>query len=942
MFYVINNYKLTMKNMKKILFTLSVLLCAFTAYAQKMMINGVVIDSAGKALESASLVLMNSNDSSLVAFGRSKPDGTFLLRNVPIGGIYTLKITFVGYEPYLQDINKESQKDKLDLGGIRMTPLSKMLDAATVTAERDPIKIKGDTLEFNASSFRTEANANAEDLLKKLPGIEVEKDGTVKAQGEQVRNVLVNGKKFFGSDPKLATQNLPAGAVDKIQVYDKKTDQAEFSGIDDGNAEKTINIQLKSQFSQGTFGNITGGIGDDGRFLGKGALNRFSKERQLSLLGMGNNVNQQGFSFEDYMGYTGGAQRMAAGGRFELNSGNSSIPLDMSRATGFTNTYAGGVNFNQQFSPKTEFNASYFYNRSDKITDKTVDRQNFLADNTFRTLQETNQRAINDNHRVNMTLDHKLDSFNSIRVTSNTSYTINSNKTDASTKTLSDLDSIQNTSTRINNTDGTGINTNNSILFRHRFPKRGRTLSTNFNYNYSNNDRNGFLDATNEYFTPRRSTLKTLQDDDRFNDRTNYGVNVNYTEPLTKRTFLEFNYNYQKTANDAERAVNKIRNNERTYDTILSNIFDNNFDYHKMGVNYRINQKEWNFSTGVQYQSSLLRGRLVTKNSEVSRTFNYFLPNLRFKYDFTTSKSFNFDYDAAVQEPSVDQMQPIVDNSDPLNISVGNKDLKPEYSHRVRMRFNSFDQLTFRSFFSNVNMRYTTDRITYAQTVDTNFVRTTKPVNVRNDLGISGNLNYGLPLNDRTLRFNFGSNIGYNQGIGVVNNVENITKRTNITGSIRFDWRLRDTFDLNMSARIGYNTTNYSLQTALNQSYYTHDYEVSFGWTLPLGMRLGSNFNYTFYTGQSFGGTQAIPIWQASLSKFILKNKRGEIKFAVNDILNRNLGFTRTADINYIQDERITSLGRYYMLSFTYAINPMYGGSGRRGGGPMRIMQQMN
>jgi hypothetical protein len=291
-------------------------------------------------------------------------------------------------------------------------------------------------------------------------------------------------------------------------------------------------------------------------------------------------------------------------------------------------------------------------------------------------------------------------------------------------------------------------------------------------------------------------------------------------------------------------------------------------------------------------------------------------------------------------------MQPIRDNSDPLNISAGNPDLKPEYSHRVRLRFNKFDQLTFRSLFSNINIRYTNDKITYAQTVDSNLVRTTLPVNVRNDLSINGNFNYGLPLDGQALRLNFGSNIGYNQGIGLVNNIENITKRTNVTGSVRFDWRFRDTLDVNLSARIGYNTTNYSLQTALNQSYFTHDYEASFGWTMPWGMRIGSSFNYTFYAGQSFGGTQAIPIWQASLSKFVLKNKRGEIKFVVNDILNRNLGFTRTTDINYIQDERITSLGRYFMLSFTYAINPMFGGmGGRRGpGGPgaMRIIQQMN
>jgi outer membrane receptor protein involved in Fe transport len=926
--------------MKKTLLILLASVFSLALSAQKYSITGIVIDSAGKPMEGSAVVLLNSADSSMVGFSRSKADGVFLIRNVPTGTAYTLRATFVGHDAFLQDISKDFKEAKMDVGGIRMTPLSKMLDAATITGVRAPITFKGDTTEFNAAAFKTQPNATAEELLKKLPGVEVDKDGNVKAQGESVTKIFVNGKKFFSNDPKIATQNLPAGAVDKVQVYDKKSDQAEFSGVDDGEREKVINFQLKDSHSQGTFGNITVGAGENERFNAKGALNRFSRNQQLSVLGMGNNINKQGFSMEDYMGYTGAAQRMASGGRvtMEVNGNDNAVPLDFGRNPGFNNTWAGGVNFNKTFNPKTELNGSYFYNNSDKTLDKITDRQNFLPNRTYYTNSTSNSKTLNDNHRISVTLDQKIDSFNSIRFINTTSITENQSFTNSTTKTSNAAKLHENTGIRDNKTNGSGMNLQNSLLWRHRFAKKGRTMTTNFQYNKSDNKRDGKLNATNDYYGTGSGTsilsrsVATIQTDNRLTDRSNYGVTVNYVEPLAKRTYLEFNYSYNRVNNDTEREVDTLRNGEKTRNTGLSNIFNNDFTYHKGGIGLRYAKKEINVSGGVNYQYSLLEGLNVSKNETIKpNPFKNFLPNVRFRYEFAQAHSMSFDYDANVREPSIDQLQPIVDNSDPLNISEGNPNLKPEYSNRIRMRYNKFNMGTMNSFFANATINYMQNKIVYDQTVNERFVRTSKPVNVKDAFNAMLFGQYSLPLN-KQWRVSLGNNTSYNKYISLVNSAENLTKTLTTSGNVRLDYRLRDSFEFNINARVANNNTKYSLQSNLNRTFLTHDYEVGFNWTLPYNFRIGSDFNYQFYTGQNFGANQSIPIWSASMSKYLLKNKRGEIKLSVFDILNKSTGFSRTADANYIQDETITSLRRYAMLSFTYAINPMFGGMGGRGG----------
>jgi hypothetical protein len=366
--------------------------------------------------------------------------------------------------------------------------------------------VKRDTIEFNAGSFKTKANSNVEDLLKKLPGVEVETDGTVRAQGEQVQRVLVDGREFFGRDPKLATRNLPADAVEKVQVFDKKSDQAEFTGIEDGQREKTINLELKEDKRNGIFGNLTAGAGTEDRFQFKGNLNRFGKGQQLSVLGMGNNINEQGFSIGDFMNFTGGSQQMMGGGgggaRISISSDNDSgVPLNFGgRQSGIMTNYAGGVNFNRDLGKNTQLTSSYFYNRLEQNILKVTDRINYLPpDSSYNYNQNSLQLSTNDNHRVNVTLDHKIDSANSLKFTNNFSYSDSEMKSRTDSETTAEDGAVQNMSNRDNVNEQTAVNFNTSLLWRHRFNKKGRTMSTNLSLGISQIDSEGSQESTNQF-----------------------------------------------------------------------------------------------------------------------------------------------------------------------------------------------------------------------------------------------------------------------------------------------------------------------------------------------------------------------------------------------------------------------------------------------------------
>ncbi|PLK43371.1 outer membrane beta-barrel family protein [Emticicia sp. TH156] len=916
------------------------LLLATPTLAQKITLKGLVTDSASAPLQYATVLLLSPKDSSLINFARTNDKGLFELKNLNSAN-YLFKITYVGHKTFYKPV-VPGEATAIDMGTIKLEPISRELAEITIKGEKAPVSIKGDTVEFNADSFKVKPNSVVEDLLKKLPGVEVEKDGTVKAQGETVRRITVDGKEFFGRDPKMATKNLPADAIDKVQLYDKRSDQSDFTGIDDGQREKNINLKLKEDRKKGAFGSIAAGGGLDERYTGRLSINRFNKDKQLSVLAMGNNVNQQGFSINDYMNFSGDLMRMmggrAGGGqlRLDLSSGqDGGLPLNFgNRQNGFVRNWAGGLNFNNPLSKKTEVNGSYMFNNINQLIDRNISRRNFLPNgDNYLSLQNSTQNTLNDNHRLNFTLDQKLDSMNSLKWSSY----INYNRTNASnysiSQSLNSSNVTENEGVRNNSGSNEGLSVNTNLLMRHKFNKKGRTLSGNLNFQVNNSDGDGELDALNKYYSDGilTRTENIRQNSVRKADRTNYGLTAAYTEPLGRKKYLEINYAFQKNDYLSDALVNDIKDGIPVYNKQLSNKFESNFIYNRVGTNFRFVEKKYNFSTGLSFQHANLRGKMLLLDDDISRNFRNVLPNLHFSYDFQQSQRLRFDYETNLQEPGITQLAPITDNRDPLNIYVGNPNLKPEYSHRLGLNYMSFNQLSFTNFFVAANLIYTTNKINNAQEISSSFVQTSRPVNVDDDYLLTGNINYGFRIRPVKLRVDLNERVMMNRGINYINQQENHTKGLQLNTSVRLSYQ-QDKFDMSAEARVGYNQTHYSVNNQMNQDYFNNVFSTDMNWTITKNLIFSTDFDYNTYKGLTGGFNQNIPLWGMSVSTYFLKNRRGELKLSVNDLLNRNTGISRTAQLNFVQDERITTLGRYFLLSFTYTLkglNPAQSGGVR-------------
>jgi hypothetical protein len=905
-------------------------------FAQKYTVKGTVIDTTQMPLPSATVVILNQSDSVLTNFSITNDDGYFEVPKVAEGE-YILQVTYLGYDPFSQPFSLSENSGDFDAETIQMSVADANLEEVVVKAEHIPIQIKGDTIQYNADAFQVQPGSAVEDLLKKLPGVEVDREGNVRAQGEDVQNVLVDGKEFFGNDPKIATKNLPADAVDNVKVYDKKSDMAEFSGIDDGEREKTINLELKDGKKKGYFGTAEGGYGTDDRYKGKFNLNRFSKKMQFSAIGMLNNINEQGFSINEYMNFMGGLQNMMSGGggRIELSfdSDDMGIPLNFGQANGIRTTTAGGVNMNYEFSEKTELNGSYFYNQIKNEIGRDVSRQNLAEFGAFNSTENTDQIGQNKSHRINLTLNHEIDSFQNIRLRANGGF----NDADLSniglTQTFNAENILENSGYRDYQSIGENWNLTSNLLYRRRFHKKGRVFTASIDFGKRDNEQNANLNSINSF--PLENLVDSvMQRQFQTNDETNYSGRISYTESLGGGKYLGINYSRSNYKNDLIKDFFDILNpatRQEIFNETLSNKYKRDYTYDRGGLTFQLNKKKFNFSTGVSVQHSRLDGELQGITDPIRNDFTNILPSLRWNYDFKSTRNLTFRYETSVREPSLEQLQPIPDNSDPLNIYIGNPELRPEYTHRVDLHFMDYNQFNFTSIFGNLNINYATNKITNKRTIDQSFRQTIQPINVENDLLVNGYFGFGTPLRFIKSRIDISGNLFYNRGILFVNDIENTTERFESGVEVTLENRKKETFDVAIGVAYNFSQTQYSESTAQNQDYLNRTFFTEM--TLNLGKKwaLSSFFDYSIYSGESFGSEQTIPLWEASLTRYFLKNRKGRLILSAFDLLNRNIGINRTSNLNYIEEARVQALGRYFLLTFAYSISG-FGNNGDSGG----------
>jgi len=908
-------------------------------------VKGIVFDTIAKQpVPAATITVLQRSDSSLVTFTMTNNKGEFSLTNVGYGD-YRLLVTHVNFHNVNKYFSINDANKNIDLSNIEVSDKNKVLEEVVVMAEAPPITLIGDTVQYNAGSFKTKPNAVVEDLLKKMPGIQVEKDGTVKAQGQEVKKVLVDGKEFFGTDPKIATKNLPADAVDKVQVYDKQSDMAQLTGFDDGQSEKTINLKLKKDKKKGVFGKVNAGGGTEGRYQGRFNVNSFKGARQMSVIGMGNNTNAEGFSFMDILSFSGGMNQLGGG-----NGGNININIGagdaLSGAMGGGNnnaintSWAGGANYNNIIGTKMEAQSNYFFSRYNPVTDQKLSRQYILPDSTYFYNQNSRTNNLSNSHRFNLTYDYLIDSLHSLKFTPTLSLQNSRNGSMSNYETLSEQLLRSNKGFSDNYSASDGYNFNGTLLFRKKFKKKGRTFSLSVGTTLNDSEGNGELESVNQFYNRSGLLVKT----DSINQRSfsesevrGYNTRAVYTEPLFKRSLMEFSISKNESRSVSDKITydyNKTSGKHDAINPLLTNNYENVYGTATAGFRLRTQRKKYNYSLGVTWQNADLEGTINTglKDSVISQSFYNLLPNARFQYNFTRFKNLQLDYRASTTQPTVSQLQPIPDISNPLNIRVGNPDLKQEYTHRVNVHYTGMNPFRNKSFFWFSSYSFTNNRIVNFDLIDSFGRKTTKPVNVDGVYNLSNDLSIGWPLKFIKASLNFNTGFGYSKTIQFINTVRNNIYNMSVDPSVEISKSFKDKFDLTLSGGFTYNKAKYSLQSSLNNEYFTQDYSIDAGWQLPKNFYLSTDFRYTISSQRSAGFNAKVPLWNASFSKLFLKYNRGEIKISVYDLLNENQAIVRNTNSNYIEDQNNRVLKRFFLLSFTYSLNKMSANAGGPGG----------
>lgn len=928
---------------------------AITATAQKNgTLKGLLFDTLSKQpVASATITLLKKKDSSLVSFTMADNKGFFELTGLA-NGDYRIMISHVNYHNANKSFTLDDNNKNVDLGKIVLTDIAQILDEVTVLAEAPPVTLVGDTIQYNAGSFKVQPNANVEELLKRLPGIKVDKDGTVKAQGQKVNKVLVDGKEFFGNDPKIATRNLPSDAVDKVQVYDKLSDAAQLTGFDDGNSEKTINLKLKKDKKKGMFGKAMAGAGTDDRYEGRFNVNSFKGARQMSAIGMGNNINAEGFSFMDMLNFSGELSRLKqgmSGGNININiSGDAGGMGGMgnNNGTGINTTWGGGINYNNLIGTKTDFTSNFFYNRYNPTRETHLQRQYLLPDSTYFYNQNSYSDNLNNSQRLNLSADIRIDSFHSIKISPSFGLQDTRNSVRSDYQTFSEEGLLGNEGYSNNNSKSDGFNFRNDILFRKKFRLKGRTFSLGIQTSMNETDGYGDLESVNKFYNKAGGQVKTGIDS--INQQyTNsgslfsYNVRAVYTEPIFKAALMEFSAGKSNSRSDAEKITHDYNRLTGKYDRFndrLSNDFENIYGYTNAGFRLRMQKKKFNIAAGINYQRADLEGKIVSgiKDSLISKTFYNFLPNARFQFNFTRYRNMTISYSTATNQPSMSQLQPIPDITDPLNIREGNPDLKQEYSHAIQLAFTSVNPFKNRNLFGFINASRTENKIVDYDIIDSLGVKTSRPVNVNGVLNLNGNFSVGLPVRFLKGSVNFGSNIGYYEGKQFINGNANTTNTLTIGPDVRFDMNWTEKFYMSVGAEFNYYSAKYSLQSMLSTEYFMQRYSTDLNWQLPKNFFFNTEFSYTINSQRVEGFNARVPLWNASISKQFLRYNRGEIKLTSFDLLNQNVGISRSTNLNYIEDKRVTNLQRYFLLSFTYSLSK--NGLGNKvGGGMIKIMR---
>jgi len=911
----------------------------FSANAQNLHhIKGRIIDTASTSLLSGTSVsILNAKDSTLVKFARAAENGTFELNNIR-NGKYILLVAYPRYADFVDHFSLDSTKQNLDYGKINLTQKAKLLADVIIKGNRAAIKIKGDTTEFDAAAYNIQPNSKVEDLIKQFPGMQVDKDGKITSNGQAIEKVLVDGEEFFGDDPTLVTKNIRADMVDKVQMYDKKSDQAAFTGIDDGKKSKTLNIKLKEDKKNGYFGKVDGGAGTDDFYQGQAMFNMFKAKKKFSGYGILGNTGKVGLGWEDRNKYSGSTNmEFSDDGGIYFYSSNDDFDSfgGQYNGQGIPLARTGGLHFDSKWNgDKESLNTNYKIGSIRVKGNKNTLSQNNLSTGTI--YGNSAQNFDNDMFR------QKLDAAYEIKLDTTMTLKVSIDGTLKNSKTLNEYNTVNkrgdssllNKSNRnlSNNTDDQIFNV--STFLTKKLKKKGRTLSLNLSQAVNKNNTDGYLKSTNKFYnTSSQQDSISAVNQYKVNDivSSTFKSNLTYTEPLSKTLSVVLSYGFNLINGKSNRkSFNPSA--DGNYD-LLDQKFSNNFELDQVinqgGAIFNYKKGKSVINIGSKFSGVNFEQKDLYNNKTYNRKFVNYMPQATYQYKFSQQKSFSINYNGNTNQPSIDQIQPIRVNTDPLNESLGNADLRPSFRSNISSSYNSYKVLSGQSIWINASYNFTANPIVNDVTTDSAGKSTYRSVNISSKMPSSFYLYASFYQKIQSIGLNFGVslNTNGNSSYNYINKDLNKTESYTYSGSITISKYVEKKFDFYINFGPTYNTTTASVQKMANSSGWGSRGSGSFTAYLPGKFELSTDANYQF-TGktQTFNENFERLIWNASLTKKFFKAQNVKTVISGNDLLNQNVGFNRSAYNGNITQSSYTTIQRYFMFSVVWDFSKMGGG----------------
>ncbi|HVT86467.1 MAG TPA: outer membrane beta-barrel family protein [Chitinophagaceae bacterium] len=907
--------------MKKLIAAAVALSVSFACYAQMSSIKGTITDTVEKRnLVNSVVALLQPKDSVLVKFTRADKDGHFSLSGLK-DGKYILMVT----HPYMGDYFDQVEtlpNTTTDLGNIFLVPKSKLLSEVIIKTGA-PIRVKGDTTVYTADSFKVRPGANVEELLRRLPGIQVDKNGQITAMGEKVTKVLVDGEEFFGSDPGIATKNLRADQVKEVQVFDKKSDQAEFTGIDDGVRDKTINLKMKEM--KGYFGKVEAAGGLKNKYNNDAMINAFKSKRKLAAYGIMSNTGQTNLDWQDAQNYAGGSdnvQIMDDGGIAIFGGGN-----DYNQSNGIPTNWNGGLHYSNKFDhDRQSLNSGYKFSKINAQGVNTTFSRTFLPDTSWTTNSNSNNFSSTNKHALNLIIESTLDSMNSLKWT--TKYNNNTGRTSTNyySETLDDSSRFINNSTRNSSNKNDNNNIATTVLWRHKFKKISRTLSVNTDLNWIQTKNTGLLYSLNNYYSGGILSHKDTTDQQNIQNSEGKSINtkIAYTEPLSKVAYLEVDYTIGYFNNSNERLTN-TKGISGKYENLVDSL-SNSFVFNRLvntpGLNFRVNKKKVNYAFGASVGFNHYIQDNITDGNKFNYNYTNFYPQATIQFKLKSNQNIRLYYNGSSNAPSLEQLQPTVVNTDPLNIYIGNQDLKQSFRHTINTSYNFYNVLKQRGIFTSIYMTVTQNAFVQANTVDNFGRRIYQTVNANGVYNLSLYSNYNFSITKSKLNIGVGPSASIYRNIDFINGIRDIANTSSYGINLNLNKYVANKYNFDIGPSFRWNHSKASVNPSANADYWTIGAWGNTSVTLPHKFEINSDIDVNLrQKDPRFAKNSNYTTWNASITKRMLKDNALEIKLGLYDILDQNKGYNRNFNSYSFTESYYTTLRRFWLLTFTWNIS---------------------